>query len=108
MAPFRAWWSRAFGLFRRRKREADMAEEIRHHLDGLTERNVAAGMSVQEARKAAQREFGGVEQIKEIAREQHTWMWADQVWQDLRFAVRMILKQPGFTLITALTLGLGI
>lgn len=85
-----------------------MAEEIRQHLDGLIERNVAAGMSQEEARHAALRQFGGVEQIKEIAREQRVWMWLDQLWQDLRFGVRMLWRSPGFSFLAILCLTLGI
>ena len=50
-----------------------MAEEMQAHVDLLTERNIAAGMSPEEARNAALRQFGGVEQIKEVAREQRVW-----------------------------------
>jgi len=54
-----------------------MNAEIQQHLDALTDRNIATGMSLKEARNAALREFGGVEQIKEVAREQRAWMWGD-------------------------------
>jgi hypothetical protein len=78
-----------------KNREAEMAEEIRQHLDGLIERNAAAGMAPEGARHAALRQFGGVEQIKEIAREERVWMWPDQLWQDIRFGVRIPAPQQG-------------
>ena len=70
MPQVRAWFSRLFGFVRKNRREAEMAEEMQQHLDLLIERNVAAGMSADDARCAALRQFGGVEQIKETAREQ--------------------------------------
>jgi macrolide transport system ATP-binding/permease protein len=85
-----------------------MAEEIQQHLDLLTERNIAAGMSPKAARAAAVREFGDVEQIKEIAREQRVWMWPEQFLQDLRFGVRMLWRSPGFSILAILCLTLGI
>jgi len=85
-----------------------MAEEIQQHVDLLTERKIAAGMSPEAARHAALREFGGVEQIKESAREQRISVWLDQLWQDLRFGVRMLQRNPGFSLLAILCLTLGI
>jgi predicted permease len=108
MPRLRAWLCRLLGLFRRKSREAEMAEEFRQHLDGLIERNIVAGMSPQEARNAALRQFGGVEQIKETAREQRVWIRADQLWQDVAFTFRLLRKSPGFTLAAILTLGAGI
>ena len=61
-----------------------------------------------EARNAALRQFGGVEQIKEIAREQRVWRWADEFVQDLRFGARMLWRTPGFSILAILCLTLGI
>src|SRR5437660_9411847 len=108
MPRVRAWFCRLFGLFRKNHRNAEMAEEFEHHVDLLTERNIAAGMSAKEARNAALREFGGVEQIKETAREQRVWRWADEFFQDVRFGARMLVRTPGFSILAILCLTLGI
>src|SRR5438067_8929090 len=108
MPRFRAWFSRLLGLVRKQSREAEMNAEIQQHLDALTERNIVAGMSPKEARNAALREFGGVEQIKEVAREQRVWRWAEEFLQDVRFGARMLLRSPTFSLLAILCLTLGI
>jgi len=108
MPQFRAWFSRLLGLFQKNKRDAEMVEEMQTHLDLLTERHIAAGMLPHEARNAALREFGGVEQIKEVAREQRVWRWADEFVQDIRFGARMLLRTPGFSILAILCLTLGI
>src|SRR2546423_14666169 len=109
MRRIRAAGSRFFGLFRKKRRDAEMAAEMQQHLDSLTERKVAVGMSMEDARAAAHREFGGVEQFKELAREERVWMWPDQVRQDLRFGLRMLRRNPGFSFLAffCLTLGMG-
>src|SRR5438094_3125942 len=108
MPRLRAWFSRFFGLFQKDKRDAEMAEEMQSHLDLLIERNIAAGMLPHEARNAALRQFGGVEQVKEIAREQRVWRWADEFVQDVRYGARMLLRTPGFSILAILCLTLGI
>src|SRR6266480_4896553 len=108
MPQLRAWFSRLLGLFRKNRRDAEMAEEIQQHVDLLTERNIGAGMLPHEARNAALRQFGRVEQIKEIAREERVWRWADEFLQDIRFGARLLWRSPGFSILAILCLVLGI
>ena len=104
----RAVLYRVRGLFRRRADETKMADELRTHLEGLIERNLAAGMSRDEARYAALRTFGGVEQIKERSRDGRRLMWLENLVRDAGFAVRTLRKSPGFTSVVVLTLALGL
>jgi predicted permease len=108
MPQFRAWFSRFVGLFKKRKRDEQMRDEMQAHLELLTQRKIAEGMEPGVAHTAALREFGGLEQIKEAAREQRVWLSADQFWQDLRFGARMLLRNPGFSALAILCLTLGI
>src|SRR5947207_4563733 len=108
MPRLRAWFSRFFGLFQKDKRDAEMAEEMQSHLDLLIERNIAAGMLPHEARNEALRQFGGVEQVKEIAREQRVLRWADEFVQDIRYGARMLRRTPGFSILAILCLTIGI
>jgi predicted permease len=95
-------------LFCKKRRDAEMTDEMQHHLELLIERNIAAGLSPDRARNAALRQFGGLEQAKEIAQEQRVWRWADEFLQDLHFGARMLLRNPGFSALAILCLTLGI
>ncbi|HET6898249.1 MAG TPA: ABC transporter permease, partial [Vicinamibacteria bacterium] len=95
-------------LFRRRQRDSEAAEEMRHHLELQAERNRAAGMSDEEAAFAAQRQFGNLASLREEARQQGGGLWLDRTGQDLRLAMRALRQHPGYAATVVLTLALGI
>ncbi len=109
MTWLRVFLSRVLDLILRRPREDRLAEEVQTHLELLTNEYVAAGMSAEEARLAARRAFGGVDRMKTIHREQRGLPAVDSVLQDVRYAVRLLLKDRRFTLaaVAALALGIG-
>src|SRR5688572_28188403 len=102
------FWFKFRTLFRREKLDADMSEEMRAHLEMQTQANRAAGMSPDEARYAAQRQFGGVEQLKEQVRDRRGGIWLEQLYRDLRLAVRSLRRTPSFTITSVATLALGL
>jgi predicted permease len=107
------WWStlplKCRALFRHERVEDELDEEVRYHLDRKAEMYVAQGLSSEEARLAARRDFGGVEPRKEDCRDARGWvLWVEQTWQDTQYALRTFWRAPGFAFVAIVTLALGI
>ncbi len=108
MKRLRALMVRLAGLFGDARRERELAEELDSHLEMRIEDNLRAGLTPEQARRHAVMELGGVEWIKQAYRERSTLPVVENVPRDLRFALRQLWRNPGFSVLVLIMLGLSI
>jgi predicted permease len=100
--------AKLLGMFRENRTETELAREIASHLTFLEDEFRRRGMSPEEAKRAARRAYGGIEQAKQSHRDERSILWLEQTVQDVRHAMRALARNPSFTVVAVITLALGI
>lgn len=105
----RGIWARIRYLFRQESHARDLGEELDVHLQMEIDANIERGMSTEEARDVARREFGNPARLRESSREAWVAPWLESILQDIRYAMRQFRKAPGLAMavVASLTIGLG-
>src|SRR5207302_10818944 len=104
----REWIARLLAVGRRGGRDRHLDEQLRFHVDELTETYRRRGLDPLAARQAAERDFGGIERARQAWRDQRTWLPLEQLLQDVRYGWRMFRRSPGVTLLAGVTLAFAV
>ncbi len=104
----REWMMRLLAVGRRGRRDAELGEELRFHLEELSRAFERRGLDPNAARHAAEREIGGVERTRQSWRDQRTWLPLEEVLQDIRYGVRVLRRSKGLTAAAALMLAAAV